>query len=228
MWEEAVIKRERAAWLSRQSEVDELKRQVEELMAFNETCLQNNKSLTAAKEKEINELKRQVEELKENLQNMTDDRNCLLECQDSLLAERNELKDTVLDQQEEEDELKRQMDGMEKKYLDALDYKDQIHIDVVKDLTNELAAKEKEMEDWKTIANVYKQRNNELTDPPQMAMGDVNHLEATHDAEMCAFAEWIGVRGWEYSSTNWCFWDINHELISVKTTTELLTKFRER
>ena len=136
MWEEAVIKRERAAWLSRQSEVDELKRQVEELMAFNETCLQNNKSLTAAKEKE--------------------------------------------------------------------------------------------MEDWKTIANVYKQRNNELTDPPQMAMGDVNHLEATHDAEMCAFAEWIGVRGWEYSSTNWCFWDINHELISVKTTTELLTKFRER
>jgi pyruvate carboxylase len=61
-----------------------------------------------------------------------------------------------------------------------------------------------------------------------MAMDDVNHLEATHDAEMCAFAEWIGVRGWEYSSTNWCFWDINHELISVKTTTELLTKFRER
>ena len=76
MWEEAVIKKERAAWLSRQSEVDELKRHLEELMAFNETCLQNNKSLTAAKEKE--------------------------------------------------------------------------------------------MEDWKTIANVYKQRNNELTDPPQI------------------------------------------------------------
>jgi hypothetical protein len=116
MWEEAVIKKERAAWLSRQSEVDRLKRQVEELMAFNETCLQNNKSLTAAKEKEL-------------------------------------------------EDLKRQMDGMEKKYLDALDYKDQIHIDVVKDLTNELAAKEKEMEDWKTIANVYKQRNNKLIEP---------------------------------------------------------------
>jgi hypothetical protein len=107
---------QRAAWLSRQSEVDRLKRQVEELMAFNETCLQNNKSLTAAKEKEL-------------------------------------------------EDLKRQMDGMEKKYLDALDYKDQIHIDVVKDLTNELAAKEKEMEDWKTIANVYKQRNNKLIEP---------------------------------------------------------------
>jgi hypothetical protein len=48
---------ERAAWLSRQSEVDELKRQVEELMAFNETCLQNNKSLTAAKEKEMEDWK---------------------------------------------------------------------------------------------------------------------------------------------------------------------------
>jgi hypothetical protein len=57
MWEEAVIKRERAAWLSRQSEVDELKRQVEELMAFNETCLQNNKSLTAAKEKDMEDWK---------------------------------------------------------------------------------------------------------------------------------------------------------------------------
>jgi hypothetical protein len=112
----------------RQPEVDELKRQVEELMAFNETCLQNNKSLTAAKERELDDLKRQMEDMQSRL---------------------------------------------------------------IK------------------------------------AMSDVNHLEATHDAEMCAFAEWVGVRGWEYSSTNWCFWDINHELISVKTTTELLTKFRE-
>jgi predicted nuclease with TOPRIM domain len=55
-----IVEYQRAAWLSRQPEVDELKRQVEELMAFNETCLQNNKSLTAAKEKELEELKEQL------------------------------------------------------------------------------------------------------------------------------------------------------------------------
>ena len=52
-----IVEYQRAAWLSRQPEVDELKRQVEELMAFNETCLQNNKSLTAAKENEMEDWK---------------------------------------------------------------------------------------------------------------------------------------------------------------------------
>jgi hypothetical protein len=166
MWEEAVIKRERAAWLSRQSEVDELKRQVDraEIRVLEHMVLwENSKNGTLAfeyiavrdqlnaKENEITELKRQVEEL------MAFNETCLQNNKSLTAAKEKELED-----------LKRQMDGMEKKYLDALDYKDQIHIDVVKDLTNELAAKEKEMEDWKTIANVYKERNNELTDPPQI------------------------------------------------------------
>jgi hypothetical protein len=42
---------------AKENEITELKRQVEELMAFNETCLQNNKSLTAAKEKEMEDWK---------------------------------------------------------------------------------------------------------------------------------------------------------------------------
>jgi polyhydroxyalkanoate synthesis regulator phasin len=120
MWEEAVIKRERAAWLSRQSEVDELKRQVDraEIRVLEHMVLwENSKNGTLAfeyiavrdqlnaKENEITELKRQVEEL------MAFNETCL---------QNN------------------------------------------KSLT---AAKEKEMEDWKTIANVYKQRNNKLIEP---------------------------------------------------------------
>jgi len=56
----------------RQPEVDELKRQVEELMAFNETCLQNNKSLTAAKEKELEDWKTIANVYKQRNNELTD------------------------------------------------------------------------------------------------------------------------------------------------------------
>jgi len=60
--------------------------------------------------------------------------------------------------QPEVDDLKRQMEDMQSRLIIAMG--DVNHLEA------NLAAKEIEMEDWKTIANVYKQRNNELTDPP--------------------------------------------------------------
>jgi hypothetical protein len=105
-------------------------------------------------------------------------------------------------------ELKRQVDNYKESYYKA-----------VSDAATQLAAKEKECED----------RCNNLMDEVTHWQRLSEELKAGHDAEMCAFAEWLSVEGYSYAkdelNDRWVKdFGFNDESF---TTTELLKQFRD-
>jgi hypothetical protein len=146
---------QRRAWLSRQAEVDELKRQVEE-------------------------------------------------CNNHFHA----LSKTAFDCAKHNEELQETIDEYER----ALD-NNTLALNSVQEMFDKaLAAKEKEIVELKW----------QLNDAPVIC----HTPQAGHDAEMCAFAEWIATTGYAYyeNKTPWYHIDDSDEECA---TTELLKRFRD-
>jgi hypothetical protein len=163
------------------------------------------------KDQLITELKRQVEELKENNRQSIE---LAIQATDDKTFYVDEIRKLINLYNKEEISLSRFAEILNIKAMAIRNVKP-VHDDYDK-LQAKLAAKEKECEELK-YSNVYK----------ALALSKKNYaeLQAAHDAEMCAFAEWCNSNDWYYNS-DFELW-INTKTDMEDTTTELLKQFRD-
>jgi cell division protein FtsB len=180
-----VVEMERAAWLSRQAEVDELKRQVEELKENNRQSIELAIKATDDKTFYVDEIRKLLnlygrEEI--SLSRFAEILNI------KAMAIRNvkpvhdnydKLQAQIAAKEKEVDELKRQVEECDERVKRAHDAG---FVECSRIMQSQLAAKEK-----------------------------------GHDAEMCAFAEWMQKQSWKH--------DFREQ--KTHTTTELLKQFRD-
>jgi peptidoglycan hydrolase CwlO-like protein len=141
-----IVEKQRAAWLSRQAEVDELKKQIEEVSAAGSSI--NNKYVDCRYE--VDELKRQVEELKQYNERKTTAFNNMVVQRDEFKSLYYEVFDNANEKlaakEKEIAELKRQVEELSNN-ITLIYYKYKI-LGEVNELREELAAKEKEIAEF--------------------------------------------------------------------------------